>query len=185
MIYKWISLILLLIIIYLLRCYWLPVLKSKNQGSNQIFNSEHIQNNAKLNEEFKWVQSKGIMPFIGSLDYQTSRNFYSEIGFIVEEGTKHCKININENLSFWLQDYSNKKWLDNSMVFLDIPDLKHLKNKLTTLNIETKYRNVKISETKTYDWGNEFFMHDPSGVLWHFCEYKKELIKEKPADNNR
>jgi hypothetical protein len=175
MIYKWISLILLIIIIYLLRCYWLPVLKSTTQvtkGKNNS-KSEQIENNANLNEELKWVESKGIMPFIGSLDYQTSRKFYSEIGFIVEEGTKYCKISINENLSFWLQDYSNKKWLDNSMVFLDVPDLKHLKNKLTTLNIEDKYENVKISETKTYDWGNEFFMHDPSGVLWHFCEYKK------------
>ena len=60
------------------------------------------------------------------------------------------------------------------MIFLDVPDLDHLRNLLKLLRIEDNYKNVKISENKNYDWGSEFFMHDPSGVLWHFCEFIKE-----------
>ena len=176
MVYKWISLVLFVIIIYLLRCYWLPVLKYIRalKKTNNESTAEQIVNNESLNKELKWDESKGIMPFIGSLNYQVSRKFYSEIGFEVDEGKKYCKVNVNENLSFWLQNYSNKEWLDNSMIFLDVPDLEYLKRKLKSLKIEVNYKNVKISETKSYDWGNEFFVHDPSGVLWHFCEFKKK-----------
>ena len=172
-IYQWISLILLMIIIYLLRCYWLPVLKrfTAKSKTNAVPNIQFLNYDEKRNKDLKWNESTGIMPFLGSLDYQRSRKFYSEIGFKVEEGEKYCKVKVNEHLSFWLQNYSNKQWLDNSMLFLDVADLIHLKNKLKELEIEERYKNVKISETKNYEWGNEFFMHDPSGILWHFCKF--------------
>ena len=176
MFYKWLCLILLIIIIYLLRCYWFPILEkySTNNSISKSSVSTEIIYNDTLNHDLNWAKSKGVMPFIGSLDYQKSRKFYGEIGFKVEEGDKHCKVFINNELSFWLQNYANKQWLDNSMIFLDVPNLEKLKKKLKSLRIEEKYKNVKISETKLYDWGIEFFMHDPSGVLWHFCEYKSD-----------
>lgn len=176
MIYKWISLVLFIIIIYLLRSYWLPVFKSvclPNDVSDKVFSTKEITYDNSLNKALNWPESKRIMPFLGSIDYQISRKFYSEIGFKVEEGEKHCRISVNEHLSFWLQNYHNKQWLDNSMVFMDVPDLEHLKQTLKSLKIEDHYTNVKISETKNYEWGDEFFMHDPSGILWHFCEFKK------------
>lgn len=158
----------------MLRCYWLPIIKkiTSIKRLHSVSKIEPLKNNDKLNKELRWNESIGIMPFIGSLDYQTSRKFYSEIGFNVEDGEKHCKVNINENLSFWLQNYTNKEWLDNSMIFLDVPDLEYLKRKLKQLEIENNYKNVRISESKKYNWGNEFFMHDPSGILWHFCEFR-------------
>lgn len=165
--FKWISLVLALIIVYLLRTHLLPRF---NPAANH---KEHktLTYNEDLNRDLRWTESKALMPFVGSLDYAISRSFYSDIGFKVEDGNKHCKVFVNEYLSFWLQDYSNKQWLDNSMLFLDVPDIAQLKTKLKKLHLEQRYRNVKISETQSYDWGDEFFMHDPAGVLWHFCEF--------------
>lgn len=175
MVHKWLNFVLLIIIIYLLRCYWLPIFNNRdnNDKTSRSNTSENLVYNDSLNYKLDWNNSKGVMPFIGSLDYQVSRKFYSDIGFRVDEGEEYCRVHINEELSFWLQNYFNKQWIDNSMVFLDVPNLVHLKSKLRSLKIEDNYSNVKISETKLYDWGNEFFMHDPSGVLWHFCEYNK------------
>lgn len=181
MIYKWLCLLFLLIIIYLLRCYWLPIIQNitpkelvDKSSSEQLYYPD-------INEKLKWQSSDEIMPFIGSLDYEMSRKFYAEIGFLVEAGEKHCRVKVNERVSFWLQNYSNKEWLNNSMLFLAVENLDKLKLNLKDLDIETKYQNVKISESQMYEWGDEFFMHDPSGVLWHFCEYNtKESTNSSP-----
>lgn len=168
--YKVISIFLLIIIIYLLRIYWFPKLQKLFASEVKIENKKLV--NPIVHEDLKWDESKEIMPFIGALDYEISRKFYADIGFKVDTGEKHCRVKVNDELSFWLQNYSNKQWLNNSMIFIDVPDLKALRMKLKAINIEEKYKNVKVSEVQNYDWGVEFFMHDPSGVLWHFCEYK-------------
>jgi hypothetical protein len=30
---------------------------------------------------------------------------------------------------------------------------------------------VKLIPIRVHDWGKECFLHDPSGVLWHFGEF--------------
>ena len=174
--YEWISLILLCIILVQVKCYWLPVIQKLfniNKKSYTIVGQEAL-GDPTLNLNMNWNLSNRIMPFVGSIDYEKSRKFYAEIGFKVETGAKFCRININEKLSFWLQNYSNKQWLNNSMIFLDVHDLNQLRNRLIASGIESKYKNVKISEIQSYKWGDELFLHDPAGVLWHFCEYKNK-----------
>ena len=124
MIYKWTSIFLTIVIIYLLKSYWLPPLKNKLHSNEEgrLSNFEPLPYDEYLNQELNWKESKGIMPFIGSLNYQISREFYSEIGFKVDGGNDHCRVHINDQLSFWLQNYSNKEWLNNSMMFLDLPN---------------------------------------------------------------
>jgi hypothetical protein len=38
------------------------------------------------------------------------------------------------------------------------------------LELDNKYKNVRLTAIKEYDWRRECFLHDPSGVLWHFGE---------------
>jgi len=114
------------------------------------------------------LNAKSIRPFIGSKHYTISREFYSDLGF--EEFI------ISENMSsfrtgefvFYLQDYYAKDWIENSMVFLEVDSPKKLLEDLKKLELPKKYKNVKLSEMRHNDWGNEFFLHDPSGILWHF-----------------
>lgn len=73
---------------------------------------------------------------------------------------------------FYLQDYYVKDWVDNSMIFLEVQNLENHLNYVKSLELEKKYKNVRISEIKQNDWGNEFFIHDPSGILWHIGEFK-------------
>ena len=44
---------------------------------------------------------------------------------------------------------------------------------LQTKALPNKYKGVKLSEIKTLNWGRECFLHDPSGILWHFGQFKE------------
>ena len=64
-----------------------------------------------------------------------------------------------------------KDWVENSMIFLEVGDLDTYYAGLQTLGLHIKYKSVRLSEIKTFEWGRECFLHDPSGVLWHIGEF--------------
>ncbi len=118
------------------------------------------------------MQAKSIRAFIGAKNYDISRAFYREMGF--EEvilDTQMSYFKVNDDLGFYLQNAYVKDWVDNSMIFLEVDDLKDFHTTLAQQELHKKYQNVRISEIVIEDWGQEFFMHDPSGVLWHFGNF--------------
>ncbi|RZJ31626.1 MAG: glyoxalase [Flavobacterium sp.] len=114
-----------------------------------------------------------IRPFIGSKDFQVSKNFYSDLGF--EEVSLGDKMSYFKtgSFGFYLQDYYAKDWVDNTMVFLEVDDVDDYWNQLTALGLDKKYDNVKVVPIRIEDWGKECFLVDPAGILWHFGEFKK------------
>ena len=116
-------------------------------------------------------QAASIRTFIGAKNFKESRQFYNELGFeesLVAENLAYFKIG---TLGFYLQDYYVKKWVDNSMVFLEVDDVARYWKELNALGLHEKYHLVRLTPIVDYVWGRECFMHDPSGVLWHFGEF--------------
>ncbi len=117
-------------------------------------------------------RATSIQTFIGALDYDASRSFYRELGFeelILSE--KMSNFRVTEHLGFYLQDYYVKDWVNNSMIFLEVDSVDRYWEELQKTGLDQKYKNVRFTPIKHYDWGKECFMHDPSGVLWHFGEF--------------
>lgn len=116
---------------------------------------------------------KSIRPFIGAENFEVSREFYRDLGF--EETVLFLKMSVfkSGNLAFYLQDYYTKDWVDNTMIFIEVDDVHVFWEKLKALNLPGKYENVKLTPIQYNEWGNECFVHDPSGILWHFGEFKK------------
>ena len=118
-------------------------------------------------------KAKSIRPFIGAKDFEQSRNFYRDLGFEEVVLSHDMSLFKTESIGFYLQDAYVKDWIDNSMIFLEVDDVERYWNELLALNLTTKYENVKLTPIKNYDWGCECFLHDPSGVLWHFGAFHK------------
>lgn len=119
-------------------------------------------------------QAKTIRTFIGAKNFEESKAFYRALGFeeaLISE--KMVLFKVNEQLGFYLQDYYVKKWVNNSMVFLEVDDIEACAKELIDKGLHHQYKYVRFTEIKQFDWGRELFMHDPSGVLWHFCEFNK------------
>ena len=115
--------------------------------------------------------ARSIRPFIGAKDFDLSRSFYRHLGFEERVISPNMSLFLTNGLGFYLQDYYAKEWIENTMVFLEVKDVDAFYNELLALDLPAKYPAVKLTPAKTYDWGRECFLHDPSGVLWHFGQF--------------
>ena len=113
-------------------------------------------------------KAKSIRPFIGSENFETSRNFYSDLGFQEVVLAHNMSLFQNDTIGFYLQDAYVKDWIDNTMVFMEVEDVEEFWNELVALDLTSKYPSAKLIPMKSYDWGKECFLIDPSGILWHF-----------------
>ena len=116
-------------------------------------------------------KAQSIRPFIGAKNFQQSRRFYQDLGFQESIVAPNMSYFNTAGIGFYLQDAYVQDWIDNTMIFLEVDDVDRYWNELLALNLATKYENVKLIPIRVHDWGKECFLHDPSGVLWHFGEF--------------
>jgi hypothetical protein len=116
---------------------------------------------------------KSIRTFIGSKNFSESCKFYETLEFeLHHHGKGFAYVSISPGIGFYLQDYYNKDWCENNMVFLEVDNLEAYLAKIKSLNLPDKFPGVKVSEIRKDSWGDEFFIHDPAGVLWHIGVFK-------------
>lgn len=113
-----------------------------------------------------------IRPFIGAKDFEQSRGFYRDLGFTESKISLKMSLFHKEKVGFYLQDAFVQDWIDNTMVFIEVENLDHFYRDLLALNLLNKYPKVKLVPIHEAPWGRECFLHDPSGILWHFGEFK-------------
>ena len=116
---------------------------------------------------------KSMRPFIGARDFNVSRRFYADLGFRENVLSPALSVFTSGNFAFYLQDYYLAEWVDNTMVFLEVADVDHYWTQLVALNLPATYPAVRLVPVKSFDWGKEGFLHDPSGVLWHIGEFAR------------
>jgi catechol 2,3-dioxygenase-like lactoylglutathione lyase family enzyme len=112
-----------------------------------------------------------IRPFIGAKNFEISRSFYRDLGFkesILSDNMSYFR---TDGLGFYLQDAYVQDWVDNSMIFLEVEDVDRFWKELLALDLTSRYKGIKLSPIREFDWGRECFMHDPSGILWHIGEF--------------
>ncbi|TRW24248.1 glyoxalase [Flavobacterium zepuense] len=116
-------------------------------------------------------KAKSLRPFIGAKDYEVSRSFYRDLGFEEVELEADMSVFKSGNQAFYLQKYYNEDWVNNTMLFMEVDDVNRFYNELVALNLPDKYAGARVIPIRTMDWGKECFLHDPSGILWHFGEF--------------
>lgn len=114
-----------------------------------------------------------IRPFIGAKNFDISRRFYRDLGFEETVISPDMSVFRTGNLAFYLQDAYVKDWIDNTMIFLEVDDVDRYWQELSSLNLPARYEGVRLTPVRREDWGSECFLHDPSGVLWHFGVFVK------------
>ncbi|MGO4818275.1 glyoxalase [Flavobacterium sp. W22_SRS_FP1] len=116
-------------------------------------------------------QAKSIRPFIGAKNFDLSRSFYRDLGFKENYiSTSICYFDL-DGFGFYLQNAFVKDWIENTMVFMEVENVNQFWIELLNLGLKTKYSSVKLVPIRELEWGKECFVHDPSGILWHFGEF--------------
>lgn len=117
--------------------------------------------------------SLSIRPFIGAKDFALSRSFYRDLGFEETILSHNFSVFTDGKVAFYLQDAYVKDWIDNTMLFLEVDDATRCWTWLQGLDLPARYPGVRLLPIRDDYWGRECFLHDPSGILWHFGEFKK------------
>lgn len=118
-------------------------------------------------------KAKSIRPFIGAKDYDTSRSFYRDLGFEESVLSPDMSYFHTAGMGFYLQKAYVRDWVDNTMVFMEVDDVHRYWNDLQALALPSRYEGVRLTPIREYDWGRECFLHDPSGILWHFGAFNQ------------
>lgn len=119
-------------------------------------------------------RAASIRPFIGAKDFEISRSFYQDLGFIETVLSTDLSVFKIDYLAFYLQGAYVKDWIDNTMIFLEVDSIEKYYDDLLALNLTNKYEGVRLGAIKVDYWGSECFLHDPSGILWHIGEFKSK-----------
>ncbi len=117
-------------------------------------------------------KTTSIRPFIGARNFEESTQFYRHWGFTEHIIDKNMYLYQTDHIGFYLQNAYVQEWVDNTMLFLEVKDLDQYWNELNQLQFVSKFEGVRLSGIRTFDWGRECYLHDPSGILWHIGEFK-------------
>lgn len=114
------------------------------------------------------LKGHSIRPFIGAKEYTISRKFYNHLGFKEHIIASNMSYFYVEDFGFYLQDAYVKEWIDNTMLFYEVDQIENTLEHINSLKLTKCYKDVRVSKIVHQIWGKEFFLHDPSGILWHF-----------------
>ncbi len=115
-----------------------------------------------------------IRPFIGAKIFEESRSFYQALGFhesVISNQLSYFQV--NSNVGFYLQNAYVKDWVDNTMVFVEVADVEAYYQELLSLNLPSQFSQTRLIPVRIESWGKECFLHDPSGILWHFGQFNR------------
>lgn len=132
-----------------------------------------------FNSEIRFIRqemqhkAKSIRPFIGARNFEISRQFYRDLGFEESVVSNDMSLFSTNGVGFYLQNACVKDWIDNTMLFLEVSDVERHWSETKALELPSRYDNVRLSTIRTEHWGKEYFLHDPSGILWHFGEFRQ------------
>ena len=122
----------------------------------------------------KLPKAKSIRPFIGAKNFSESRDFYTLLGCEeIRLGDKLSLFKFSESALFLLQDYYVKEWAENSMLMLEVEDIQTWYDQFKYKGVALKLQNVRFTPITEEAWRRVFYLHDPSGNLWHFCQFKR------------
>ena len=115
--------------------------------------------------------AQSLRPFVGCRDFAVSRAFYRAWGFDELEIGSTLSLMRTDGAVFYLQDYRVDAWIDNTMLFLEVERLDEHLAATRALDLPSAFPGVRVSDVREEDWGREYFVHDPAGVLWHVGEF--------------
>jgi hypothetical protein len=119
-----------------------------------------------------------MRPFVPAKDFECSKRFYEALGFEKVLDGEVAIFNAGSG-GFILQRYYQKEWAENFMMQLMVDDLEAWWTHIQGLDLPSKFGVQAPKPPAVQPWGLRIaYVFDPSGVLWHVAERRKETIQD-------
>ena len=104
--------------------------------------------------------------FVPAMDFELSKQFYSDIGFELKSSSDHLAYFACGDSSFLLQNFYLKAHAENFMMHMLVDSADEWWTRIKEKNIAGKY-GVAVGDPEDRDWRiRDFTLIDPAGVLW-------------------
>ena len=120
-----------------------------------------------------------VRPFIPAKDFELSKRFYEALGFEKVLDSEVAIFNAGSG-GFILQRYFQEDWASNFMMQLMVDDLDGWWTHIESLDLATRFGVPPPKPPALQPWGLRVaYMVDPSGVLWHIAERRKDVRQDQ------
>lgn len=117
------------------------------------------------------LEAGNVKPFIGSRDFDVSRDFYIALGWKLNfDAGDIAELELGD-CRFYLQRYYQKQWCDNSMLHITVEDAHAWYEHVSAILEVRSYGAARAKPPKKQSYGALVtFVWDPVGVLLHFAQ---------------
>lgn len=120
--------------------------------------------------EMNGLEITEIKAFVPAQNYEISKSFYKDLGFIMASDGNGIAYFYRGNQSFLLRDFYERHHANNFMMHLLVKDVESWYQHILDSGIVDKYQ-VKVTEPGDRAWKmRDFILFDPSGVLWRISQ---------------
>lgn len=117
------------------------------------------------------LHATGVKPFIGSRNFDESRDFYLALGWLLNfDHGDLAELELG-GCRFYLQKYYQKKWCENSMLHITVENAQAWYEHAKTVLASRSFGAACVNPPRKEDYGALVtYVWDPSGVLLHFAQ---------------
>lgn len=114
-----------------------------------------------------------VRPFVGSRDFDASRDFYVALGWKLEYDSDSLRVLNLAERRFYLQNYYQKQWCENTMLHVSVECVDDWYSVICKVFEETSFSgDARISGPPQDEvYARVFHVWDPAGVLLHFAQF--------------
>ncbi|MCL1633376.1 glyoxalase [Luteimonas sp. SX5] len=120
------------------------------------------------------LKATDLRPFVPAQDFALSKAFYSSLGWETRDvADGMALVRLADQQHFYIQDYYIKEVAENCMLHLTVTDAQAWYRHVSSILQQGRFPGARVQPPKLQSYGAIVtFVHDPAGVLLHFCEWK-------------
>lgn len=115
-----------------------------------------------------------LRAFIPSKDFALSKRFYAALGWETRDvGPGLALVALAAQQHFYLQDYYVREFAENTMLHATVDDAQAWFRHVDAVLQGDRFPGARVQPPATQAYGALVtFVHDPSGVLLHLCQWQ-------------
>lgn len=119
------------------------------------------------------LHATDVRAFIPALDFALSQQFYAALGWKVKRLDSALALVEFGEQHFYIQNYYVKEIAENTMLHITVADARAWHEHVSRVLHENRFGDARVQAPKVQAYGALVtFVHDPSGVLLHFCQWQ-------------
>ena len=114
-----------------------------------------------------------LRPFVPARDFALCQAFYAALGWDTRQVAHGLAlVALGGQQHFYLQDYYVREFAENTMLHVTVDDAMAWYRHVDHVLSERSFPQARVQPPRPQDYGALVtFVHDPSGVLLHLCQW--------------